>query len=83
MDFHPSPPPHFFRNDAEALTADMRAAGDSMRAALPRAEAAFGAPNAPGPAVHRALPPCVAGYERSAEAAAPNANPAAITTHRG
>jgi hypothetical protein len=77
MDFYPSPPPHFFRNDAEALTADMRAVGDSMWAALCRAEVEFGAPDAPGPADHRALPPGVTGYERIAEAATPNANPAA------
>jgi hypothetical protein len=83
MDLYPSPPPRFFRNDAQAMTADMRAIGDAMWAALRRAEAEFGAPNASRAATRHPLPQGVAGHERSAPAAAETANPAAFTAQRG
>ena len=83
MDFYPSPPPPFYRDDSEALAADMRTVGDAMWAALHRAEQEFGAPNTPLAAAQSPLPACVAGHERSVEPAAPRGNPAAFTTQRG
>ena len=83
MDFYPSPPPRFFRSDAQAMTADMRAVGDAMWAALRRAEVEFGVPDTPGAAVQGPLSAGAADHERSSEAAAQNANPAAFTAQRG